>query len=141
MFGDSANGNDVSSWPQLTNKCIISYCYNKTSGDNYVQGEKGVTWWRVGGIIGFNWNTSEVKNCYVSNDSIIKCGNSTPSADIGTSSNYLGRIIGQNDGTSTNNSYCAPSSMPNVYSVVSKNTSNMWKNNSNDAWAPKLTWE
>lgn len=119
-----------------TRASTVSYSYN--SGNVTSKGTL------IGGITGINQQYCYIKNCYISNTATVKYNTTSATANIGSSSNYLGKFIGQ--AYSKNSTYVnnvgVLETMPTVYNVVnglSDEKSSYWSNtNLNE---PKLLWE
>ena len=119
----------------LTRSSTVSYSYNKGNLTS-----KGTI---VGGICGQNNKYCKINDCYISNTISIKYNTTSATADIGSTSYYLGKIVGMNSASSENISNVnGLSSMPTVYNVVnglSDGESSYWSySNLNE---PKLLWE
>jgi len=98
----------------------------------------------IGGIVGYNRQYCYVKNCYQSKEYSVKKGSTSATENVGSSSDYLGKIIGYAYSTST--TYVTGNgiltTMPTVYNVVnglSDADSQYWSKS--DLNAPKLLWE
>ena len=119
----------------LERASTVSYSYN--AGNLTSEGTM------VGGICGRNDVYCCINNCYISNTIAIKYNTTSATENIGSTSNYLGKIVGMNSASSGNISNVnALSSMPTVYNVVnglSDGESSYWSySNLNE---PKLLWE
>lgn len=139
-----ANGGTQNNEPSRAS--TIVHCYNRS---NTISGVS-----RTGGIAGANFQYCYLKECYISNDTQVKYNTTIATNNIGSSSQYLGNIVGYaytNNNTYINN-IGKLSNMPTVYEVVNgseqtglnNGESNYW---SNTAWTnenfktPKLKWE
>lgn len=113
----------------------VEYSYN--SGNVESKGAE------VGGICGENTICSYIRNSYIANTTTVKYNGTSATANIGSASSYLGKIIGYNVAGSSNvTSVGVLSSMPTVYQVVNglnEGESQYWsKSNENE---PQLLWE
>ena len=98
----------------LENASTIQYSYN--SGNVNSKGTK------IGGLTGWNANYCYIKDSYSSSSAVIKYNSTSASSNIGSSSSYLGKIIGYAASTSStyisNYNTLAAENMPSVYNVV-----------------------
>ena len=134
IVGDSASFNGTASLEEL--QSVVEYSYNK--------GNVTTTGIKVGGIVGFNNGYSAVNNCYILETTQVMKGTTQASNNVGTATDYIGKIIGQHSSNATyqNIGTLTASNMPTVYKVVNglkDGNSEIWSNS--DANAPKLKWE
>ena len=114
----------------------VSYSYNSADVTSIGQ--------YIGGICGQNGIYCFVKNSYISDTVNVKYNKTSATTNIGSSSNYVGKIIGKAySNTSTYiNAVGILSTMPTVYKVVNglnDGTSQYWSNERLNE--PKLLWE
>ena len=132
-------------------KSTLSTCYN--SGN--VQGNGR----QIGGITGILERYCTITNCYIKNGTTVKYSSSNASYDVGTSSYYHGKIVGENpyssaitiggNSATTSTNYGTISNMPTVFAVVSGSEGSLNNGTESDVWVydtnnlnqPKLKWE
>ena len=125
---------------------IVSYSYNANNITSNAS--------RVGGIIGYNSRYCKTQNCYISSDVLVMKGATKATSKVGTSSSYLGKLIGYTYSNTT--SYVDKigilSTMPSVYEVVNADEENGLNNGDSEYWSktaysnaekqtPQLKWE